>query len=87
MTQIFDLEQKLLQFANIIDDLKLVMEKSDKMKLEDTVSKIVSYYEFKFDDLWACFEECCKDYHETKKTVVSKSDLNELNSDNTPKWL
>ena len=69
---IFDLEQKILQFANILDDLETFVskiEQKDRYKIDTEISHIIGFYHFKYNDLWNTFEEHTKDYHKKKSNV------------------
>lgn len=58
---IFELEQKIMQFSNITEDLKILAEKIEDPIVADKILNIVIYYNFKYDDLWECFEAHCKE--------------------------
>ena len=74
---IFDLEQEMLQFANVTDDIeKVTMHflKSSEAEL-DAVHPELAYsirakyfaikelYEIKFQNMWDTFETVCEEYH------------------------
>jgi len=66
---IFDLEQKILQFANILDDLETFLskiEQKDRYKIDTEISHIIGFYHFKYNDLWDTFRQHTKDYHKIK---------------------
>ena len=63
-TNIFDLEQKLLNFSNIIADLR-DMQDADKIN-SDNIDKLIQYYDMKFDMLWLEFDNLCKEYYAHK---------------------
>ena len=77
--KIFDLEQEMLQFANVTDDIELVNryfmedEKWEGMSLElcdailNKYGAIQQLYEIKFQRMWNTFEEVCKEYHIARK--------------------
>ena len=60
-TNIFNLEQKLLNFSNIITDLK-DMQDADKIN-SDNIDKLIQYYDMKFDMLWLEFDKLCKEHY------------------------
>lgn len=76
---IFDLEQQMLQFANVTDDIEMVNrhftedEKWAGMNAElcdailNKYGAIQQLYEIKFQRMWDTFETVCKEYHEYRK--------------------
>ena len=72
---IFDLEQEMLQFANVTDDIERVTKhflespqwESMDGKLADALMNkyfaIKELYEIKFENMWHTFDEVCKEYH------------------------
>lgn len=57
MTDRFDLEQQLLKFSSIMDDIR-------DLNLDNAhVDRILNYYDFKFENLWATFEQMVRDEH------------------------
>ena len=72
---IFDLEQEMLQFANVTDDIERVTKyfiddskwESMHPELADAIMNkyfaIKELYEIKFDTMWDTFETVCKEYH------------------------
>ena len=72
---IFDLEQEMLQFANVTDDIERVTKyfiddskwESMHPELADAIMNkyfaIKELYEIKFDNMWDTFEKVCKEYH------------------------
>jgi hypothetical protein len=84
---IFDLEQQMLQFANITDDIELVtrylIDSSGGYSDDDVMNKyfaIKELYELKFEKMWSTFEEVCKEYHIARKMAGADRDaqLSEL---------
>jgi len=77
--KIFDLEQQILQFANVTDDIELVTKyfledpKWEGMapELADALMNkylaIKDLYEIKFENMWHTFEDVCKEYHTAHK--------------------
>ena len=77
--KIFDLEQQMLQFANVTDDVELVTKyfledpKWEGMapELADALMNkylaIKDLYEIKFENMWHTFEDVCKEYHTAHK--------------------
>lgn len=63
--KIYDLEQDILKFSCILDDLEDITSKTE-IDCED-LKTINSYYKIKYDKLWACFEEVCKEYLELRR--------------------
>ena len=49
----FDMEQKIINFGNILDDLKLVNDYIG----DDRIDALIKLYQLKYDDLWNCFEK------------------------------
>ena len=49
----FDMEQKIINFGNILDDLKLVNDYIG----DDRIDALIKLYQLKYDDLWDCFEK------------------------------
>lgn len=69
---IIDLEQKILQFANILDDLETFVskiEENGRYKIDTDISHIIGFYHFKYNDLWDTFEQHTKDYYKKKSNV------------------
>lgn len=83
---IFDLEQEMLQFANVTDDIdrvtKYFVESSDwegmDGRLADALMNkylaIKELYEIKFDTMWNIFEKVCKEYHIAHKLAGFERD-------------
>jgi len=83
---IFDLEQEMLQFANVTDDIERVTKyfidnsKWDSMhhELADAIMNkyfaIKELYEIKFDTMWDTFETVCKEYHIAHKLAGLERD-------------
>lgn len=57
----FDLEQKILQFGNILEDMSILAEKQENPIVTDKILNVVTYYQFKYDDLWETFEKHSKE--------------------------
>ena len=49
----FDMEQKIINFGSILDDLKLVNDYIG----DDRIDALIKLYQLKYDDLWNCFEK------------------------------
>ena len=49
----FDMEQKIINFGSILDDLKLVNDHIG----DDRIDALIKLYQLKYDDLWNCFEK------------------------------
>ena len=77
---IFDLEQQMLDFANVTKDIDLVTRYfMDSSEWHDHISPkasdaminkylaIKELYEIKFDEMWGAFDKVCKEYHENAK--------------------
>ena len=76
---IFDLEQQMLEFANITTDIEMVSRhltedpKWENMSGElcdailNKYGAIQELYEIKFQNMWDTFEIVCKEYHEGQK--------------------
>lgn len=76
MSSIFDLEQQLLQFANVTDDIEMVTkhfvddpewEGMDPKLCDALMNKyfaIKELYEIKFQNMWETFEIVCREYHD-----------------------
>ena len=80
MSAIFDLEQQMLDFANVTKDIDLVTkyfldssEWHDHISPKATDAMINKYlaikelYEIKFNEMWETFDQVCKEYHENAK--------------------
>jgi len=77
--RIFDLEQEILQFANVTDDIERVTrhfvespewEGMDAALADALMNKyyaIKELYEIKFESMWTTFEEVCKEYHQNRR--------------------
>lgn len=67
MSNRFDLEQQILECWRVVDDIKLW----NKQQLDSEKWAVLSeYYEAKFNNLWAVFEEMCQQ----RKFVTVTSD-------------
>lgn len=53
----FDLEQEILKFSNITDDIEILIQNSSDEKLKAAVSGLVYLYNLRFESLWGIFEE------------------------------
>jgi len=83
---IFDLEQEILQFANVTDDIERVtkyfVESSDWEGMDGALTDAImnkyfaikELYEVKFDTLWHTFDEVCKEYHIARKLAGLERD-------------
>jgi hypothetical protein len=78
---IFDLEQEMLQFANVTDDIervtKYLVDDSDGYTDDDVMNKyfaIKELYEIKFENMWHTFEQVCKEYHIAHKLAGLERD-------------
>ena len=77
--KIFDLEQEMLQFANVTEEIELVTKYFlEDSKWEDMAPELADalmnkylaikdLYEIKFENMWHTFEEVCKEYHTAHK--------------------
>ena len=77
--KICDLEQEMLQFANVTDDIERVtkyfIEDSKWESMEPALADalmnkyfaIKDLYEIKFENMWHTFEDVCKEYHTYRK--------------------
>jgi len=75
---ILDLEQQMLQFANVTDDVEMVTRyftedpkwQGTNGELCDAIlnkfGAIQQLYEIKFQNMWETFEVVCKEYHENR---------------------
>jgi len=73
--KIFDLEQEMLQFANVTEEIELVTKYFlEDSKWEDMAPELADalmnkylaikdLYEIKFENMWHTFEDVCKEYH------------------------
>ena len=83
---IFDLEQEMLQFANVTSDIEMVnrhFTEDEKWKNMDgelcdailnKYGAIQQLYEIKFQNIWETFEEVCKEYHIAHKLAGLERD-------------
>ena len=83
---IFDLEQEILQFANVTDDIERVtkyfVESSDWEGMDGALTDAImnkyfaikELYEVKFETLWHTFDEVCKEYHIARKLAGLERD-------------
>lgn len=83
---IFDLEQEMLQFANVTDDIERVtkyfVESSDWEGMDGSLADalmnkyfaIKELYEVKFENMWHIFEQVCKEYHIAHKLAGLERD-------------
>lgn len=72
---IFDLEQEIMKAWNVVDDLKdgvhyLNSWQGDALNPDDKRDKFLlgmaALYQMRFERLWECFEEVCKQHHALK---------------------
>jgi hypothetical protein len=73
-SNIFDLEQSILQCWNVCDDLDLLysqtMERSTPLTQDEMANILLgmkSLYQLKFQKCFAEFESFCSDYHKYRK--------------------
>ena len=76
---IFDLEQEMLHFGNVTEDIERVtkyfiedarwesMEPALADALMNKYFAIKELYEIKFNNMWDTFEDVCKEYHTAHK--------------------
>ena len=72
---IFDLEQEMLQFANVTEDEK--WKNMDGELCDAILNKygaIQQLYEIKFQNMWDTFETVCKEYHIAHKLAGLERD-------------
>ena len=80
MSAIFDLEQQILDFSNVTNDIDLVTRYfMDGSEWHDHISPkasdaminkyfaIKELYEIKFNEMWETFEQVSKEYHAKHK--------------------
>jgi len=72
MSDIFDLEQQIMDCWHITDDLKILEEGIlDKDISKDDIANISigleKLYHLKFEKLFGIFEDTCKEYHKYRK--------------------
>ena len=77
---IFDLEQQMLEFANVTADIEMLNRHftedpkwgSMSGELCDAIlnkyGAIQQLYEIKFQNMWDTFETVCREYHEARNT-------------------
>ena len=87
---IFDLEQQMLEFANVTSDIEMVNRhftedpKWEGMSGElcdailNKYGAIQELYEIKFQNMWNTFEIVCKEYHEAKKRPERDTSLDDI---------
>jgi hypothetical protein len=74
MNKIQDVEQKLLDFSNILADMDLIdLTNSDPHKTQMLLSSIKNVYQAKFDMLWVSFEELTKEFYNGSKDYKTTS--------------
>ena len=56
MSDRFDLEQQILEFSRVTDDIKLFAEQNSTPAEFEALS---TYYQKKFEQLWNTFETMC----------------------------
>ena len=74
VSNIFDVEQSIMQCWGVVDDLKLLTEQvydRPKPLTEDELGNIIlgmqTLYQLKFEKCFDEFEELCKNYHKYRK--------------------
>ena len=84
--KILDLEQEMLQFASVTDDIERVTKyfiedarwESIEPALADALMNkyfaIKELYEIKFENMWHTFEDVCKEYHTYRKLSGEERD-------------
>ena len=90
MSAIFELEQQMLEFANVTTDIEMVnrhftedpkWENMDGELCDAILNKygaIQELYEIKFQNMWDTFEIVCKEYHEAKKQRERDTSLDDI---------
>lgn len=68
MTDRFDLEQQILECWRVTDDIKLFSEQNPS---EEKWQALKTYYDAKFEQLWATFETMCATKQFVKPDVES----------------
>lgn len=68
MTDRFDLEQQILECWRVTDDIKLFSEQNPS---EEKWQALKTYYDAKFEQLWATFETMCHERQFVKPDVES----------------
>lgn len=78
----FDLEQYMLDFGGITDDLKLIRDnieennsKLDNEAIVNVINGVIGLYEMKFDRVWRCFEEICSQLDYKAKSYVESNPI------------
>lgn len=79
MSDIFDLEQQIMDCWHIVDDLKILEEGVlDKGISVDNIANISigleKLYQLKFEKLFDTFEEHCKEFHKYRKFYNDNQD-------------
>lgn len=79
--KIFDLEQQIMQCWNVVDDIKMVYHHLGDHprftgldpKAEDEMMNLLlgmqAMYSLKFENLFATFEDVCREYHQRGKQL------------------
>lgn len=66
----FDLEQKIMEAWNLVNDLDLLLKRLEYMD-EDQVTSAVHglqiFADMRFNDLWDTFEQCCSNQRANKQ--------------------
>ena len=87
---ILDLEEQMLQFANVTEDIEMVTrhftedpkwESMDADLCDAILNKyggIQELYEIRFQNMWKTFEIVCKEYHEARNGETTKDIGNEI---------
>lgn len=85
-TAIFDLEQQMLEFANVTTDIEMLNRhftedpKWENMSGElcdailNKYGAIQQLYEIKFQNMWDTFETVCREYHEARNIVAYETE-------------
>lgn len=68
MTDRFDLEQQILECWKVTDDIALFAEQNPT---EEKWAALKTYYDAKFEQLWATFETMCHEGQFVKPNVES----------------
>ena len=71
---LFDLEQRILNTWNIVDDLRLVYDQWDQCNNKELIKAIADLYQHKFDVLFNQFEKTMQAYFENRKYKENYND-------------
>lgn len=72
MTNRFDLEQEILKFSQVLDDIAEL--NLDSKELEG----ILAYYNHRYERLWSTFEQMIKDNHRENHGAINLKQLGEV---------